>query len=56
MAEIAKWFIVGMMALGALLTVSAVGKARKPLTSGTAAVVVAANAVYIVAIVLWWRS
>jgi hypothetical protein len=56
MSEFAKWFIVGMMALGALLTVSAVGKARKPLTSGTAAAAVLFNAVYIVAIVLWRRS
>lgn len=55
-AEIAKWFLVCMLALGALLTIAAVGKPRKPLTSGTAAWVVAFNAAYIVLVIVFWRT
>ena len=54
MAEFVKWFMVGMFALGALLTVSSVGKPRSPLTSGTASFVVAVQALYIVLIVVFW--
>lgn len=52
---IAKWLIIGFIALGALLTVTLVGKPRKPLTPGAAALTVLVCAVEIVAICIWWR-
>lgn len=55
-AEVAKWLIVGVLSLGALLVVASVGKPRRVLTSGQAAVAVAANAVYVTLIVLYWRN
>lgn len=55
-AEFVKWVIVGMFALGALITITAVGKPRKPLTPGTAAYVVAVNALYIVLIAIFWDN
>lgn len=54
MSEFVKFFLVGMFAMGALLTVGLVGKPRKPLTSGTAALTVFFNAVYIVLILAFW--
>lgn len=53
---IAKWFLVGMIALGALLVVASVGKPARPITGGRAAWVVAINATYITLIVTFWRS
>lgn len=55
-AEFVKWLIVGMFALGALLTIAAVGRPRKPMTSGTAATVVAFNALYIVLMIVFWKN
>lgn len=52
--SVAKWTMVGLMAVSALLTVGAVGKQRKPLEGGTAAVVVLVNALWIAAIVAYW--
>jgi hypothetical protein len=54
MSEFAKWFLVGAFALGALLTIVSIGKRRQPLTPGTAATVVAVNAIYIVLIIVFW--
>jgi hypothetical protein len=53
-SEFAKWFLVVMLALGALLTVSDVGKPRTPTTSGTATLTVLFSALYIVLIVAFW--
>lgn len=53
---IAKFFIVGWLALGAMLSIATVGKPRKPLTPGTAAVSVALTAGLIVLIVLTWPT
>lgn len=54
-SEIAKWFIIGMMVIGALATISFIGKPRAPITPTLAVRVVIANAVYIVAMILWWH-
>lgn len=54
MATVVKWVLVGWLAMAALLVVGAVGKPRKPLTSGTAAVAVLLNALEIVAIIAYW--
>lgn len=53
---IAKWFIVSMFALSALLTIASVGRPRKPLTPGMAAGMVAHSVLYIVLIVVFWRA
>jgi hypothetical protein len=53
-SEFAKWFLIVMLALGALLTVSGVGKPRTPTTSGTATLTVLLSALYIVLIVAFW--
>lgn len=51
---IVKWGMVGLMAFSALVTVTAVGKPRKPLTGGTAAGIVLFNGAWITAIVTLW--
>lgn len=53
---IAKWIIIGWVALATITVVALVGKPRKPITPGTAAVIVALNAIQIVAMVIWWRA
>lgn len=41
------WFVVAWWILNAVVTVAQVGKPRKPLTAGTAAAVVAIEALFI---------
>lgn len=53
---IAKWFIVGMFTVGAFIVINAIGKPRQPLTTRAASIVVAWNAFYVTAIVLWWHT
>ena len=53
---IAKWFIVGLVALSSLLVIGSVGKPRKPITPGSAATTVAINALFIVLIVVFWDA
>lgn len=52
---IAKWIIVGMLALGVVAAILAIGKPRRPLTPGDAALLTIFNTAYIVAIILWWQ-
>jgi hypothetical protein len=51
---VSKWTLAALMALGALLTVSGVGKPRKPTTGGVAAYVVVMDALFVTAIVVFW--
>lgn len=53
--QVAKWGMVSLMAFAAMMTITAVGKPRKPLTSGAAATTVAVNALWITAIVTLWH-
>lgn len=53
---IAKWIVIGVISLGVLLTVGSVGKPRKPLEPGAAAVSVVLSAALIVTIVVFWRA
>jgi len=55
-ALITKWCLVAWLTLGALATISIVGKPRKPLTSGTAAFIVAVCAIEIVLILAFWGA
>lgn len=50
--HIVDWIIVALFSLGLLLNVAQVGKPRKPLEPGTAAVIVAVNVALIIG-VLW---
>jgi hypothetical protein len=50
--NIALYILAGWAAAGALLTITAIGKPRKPLQPGTAAFIVAANACWIVLLIL----
>lgn len=52
---IAKWVIVAWLTLGAILTVTMVGKPRKPTTPGGTAGVVLITAAIVVIIILQWR-
>lgn len=54
MSEVAKWLIVGLLALGAVLSISSVGKPRKPLEPRIAATVAVVNALVIAAILAYW--
>lgn len=54
MAEFAKWFLVGMLAINALLVIAAVGKPRRTLKPSDAVSVVVFQALYIVLIVVFW--
>jgi hypothetical protein len=54
-SEIVKWMIVAMMAFSALGVVNAVGKPVQPISPKVATRVVAVNAAYIAAIILWWH-
>lgn len=54
--EFAKWLVVAFLLLGALSTVYMVGKPRKPITPGTAVVVVAMQAIIITLIISFWRN
>ena len=54
MGEIVKWVLIGWSVFGSLVVVTQVGKPRKPLTGGTAAFVVAYNALMIAAVLTWW--
>lgn len=55
-STIAKWVMVSMFVIGALVTVNSVGKPRRPVTPGTAAWVLAVNAAYVVLIILLWPT
>jgi len=53
------WLQLGLIlffALGAFLTITQVGKERKPITGGTAAATVLIQAFIIVAILTWWPT
>jgi hypothetical protein len=52
--SLVMWIVVAILALGALVSVATVGKPRKPMTGGAAALVVIIDAALIVAI-LWDR-
>ena len=54
--RIALYALAGWFTLSALLTISAIGKPRKPLTSGSAAVTVAILAAFVVVLVLAARG
>lgn len=54
MAEFVKWFLVGMLAINALLVVASVGKPRRTLKPSDAVAVVVFQAFYIVLIVAFW--
>lgn len=54
MSEFVKWFLVGFLALASLLSISSVGKPRKPTTGGEAATAVFLNALMAVLIVVFW--
>lgn len=49
-----QWYVVGSCALNAVLIVFMVGKERKPVTSGAAAIQVAALAVIVAMALTWW--
>lgn len=55
-AHVAKWGIVAMLTMGALVTIACVGKPRAPTTPGVAAVSTMVTALMVVLIVLWWPS
>lgn len=48
--SVSEWVVVGILTLGAVSTVASVGKERKPLTPGVAAVGVAIDIIVIAAI------
>ena len=50
---IAKWIIIGWIALGALMTIANIGKPRKPLEPGQVAVMSLINAAFITAVIIW---
>jgi hypothetical protein len=52
---IAKWVIIGWLAVSALIFISRTGKPRKTLTPGDVVVGVLEYVAAIVAIVLWWH-
>lgn len=52
--SIIKWAIVAFIAYGALVSVSSVGKQKKPVTGQIAAAVVLIQAALITAIVVLW--
>lgn len=53
--EIAKWTLVALFALSAVLNVMFVGKPRRPTTGGVAATIVVINSLAIAAILTWWQ-
>jgi hypothetical protein len=55
MGEVVKWVFVAWLVFGSILTVTQVGKPRKPLTGGVAAIVVVVCALEIVAILAYWE-
>ena len=50
-AVLAMWF-----GIGALLTIMIVGKPRKPITGGQAAITVLVQSIIITALLVWWPS
>lgn len=56
MAEFVKWLMVAWLTLGALLTITVIGKPRKPITSGMAVAIVITMALEIVAILAYWQG
>lgn len=56
MAEVVKWIFVGWLVFGTVVTITQVGKPRKPLTGGTAAFVAVFCALEIVAILAYWEQ
>ena len=50
-----KWFLVGLFALGAVLTTASVGEERKPVSATSAAVVLAADMLLIAGLLYFWR-
>jgi hypothetical protein len=55
-SEIVKWAMVGLLALGVLLTITNVGKPRKPMTGSAAAKVALVSVAEIIGIVLLWGT
>ena len=54
MSEFIKWTLVGWCALAAIVVVTQVGKPRKPITGGSAAITVVFCALEIAAILAFW--
>jgi hypothetical protein len=46
------WLLVGLIALGGLLSVGQIGRPREPLTPGTGALIVVLDALLILGVVL----
>lgn len=54
MAEFAKWFLVGMLAINALLVIGSVGKPRRTLKPSDAVGVVVFQTLYILLVIVFW--
>jgi uncharacterized paraquat-inducible protein A len=53
---VAKWTLIALFVIGAILTIAKTGQPRKAITPGDAATIAIIDAVIILAIVTFWNT